>query len=410
VPIETLSDVIKGSGDKEMSFKDALRPVNPALVVVGASLGLSLLGVYAIDLAVETEPMLGRSGLPLAGTAIKQIAFTVFGLLSAAVVALPHHRLIGALSWPILAAVIALLVFLLIPFVPESIVRPRNGARGWINLGVTDFQPSEVAKVAYVLAVAHFLRYRRQHRSFKGLILPGLITLPVVGLITLQPDLGQASLFVPPLFAMLLAAGARIRHLVIVVLLASMVAPAMYPVLKPHQKRRFVAMVRQIQGDRTTADDMNFQSFTAQTVVGAGGVTGNTDRHARALLRYNRLPERHNDMIFAVIVTRTGLLGGIVVFGLYALWIGGGLVTAAVARDPFGRLVVVGLTAFVGAQAVINIGMTIGLLPVVGVTLPFVSAGGNSLVACWVMTGLIYNVGLHRPRPPFRPSFEFPDE
>lgn len=410
MPIETLSDVIKGSGDKEMSLKDALRPVNPAIVVVAASLGLSLLGVYAIDVAVATEPPLDRTGPPIAGTAIKQIAFTFMGLFAAAIVALPHHRLIGAISWPIMIAVLGLLVFLLVPFVPESIVRPRNGARAWINLGVADFQPSEVAKIAYVLVVAHFLRYRRQHRQFMGLILPGLITLPAVGLITLQPDLGQASLFIPSLFAMLVAAGARIRHLVIIVLLAALAAPAMYPVLKPHQKRRFVAMIRQIQGDRTTADDMNFQSFTAQTVVGAGGVAGNSDRHARALLRYNRLPERHNDMIFAVIVTRTGLIGGLAVFGLYTLWIGGALVTAAVARDPFGRLVVVGLTAFVGVQALVNIGMTIGLLPVVGVTLPFVSAGGSSMITCWVMTGLIYNVGLHRPRPPFRPSFEFADD
>ncbi|MEM9066619.1 MAG: FtsW/RodA/SpoVE family cell cycle protein [Planctomycetota bacterium] len=408
MPIETLADVIKGTGDPELPLKEALRPANPALGVVAASLGLSLVGVYAIDVAVVADPG-ARSGLPIATTALKQLIFTMMGLFAAAVVALPHHRIIGRISWALMALVLCVLVFLLVPFVPEALVRPRNGARAWINLGVTDFQPSEVAKVAYVLVVAHYLRYRKEHRTFRGLLMPGLITFPAVALITLQPDLGTASLFVPSLFAMLVAAGARLRHLTVIVLVAALAAPAMYPMLKPHQKRRFVAMLRQIQGDRTTADDMNFQSFTAQTVVGAGGVAGNADRRARALLRYNRLPERHNDMIYAVIVTRTGLLGGLAVLGLYGLWIGSALITAAVCKDPFGRLIVVGLTAFIAIQAVVNVGMTIGLLPIVGVTLPFVSAGGSSMITCWVMTGLIYNVGLHRPRPPFRQSFEFAD-
>lgn len=395
-------EAVKGTRDHTVRLRQALQPINPALLVVAASLALSLIGVYSIDVA-ESVQTTGR----LSGGALKQLVFTFIGLGAAGLFALPHYRYLRYVATLLMAASLALLVFLLIPAVPESIVKPRNGARGWINLGVTDFQPSEVAKIAYVLVVAHWLRFRKEHRSFKGLLAVGLITLPPVALITLQPDLGTSSLFIPSLFAMLVAAGAKIRHMVLIIVLATAAAPAMYPVLKDHQKTRIVALLKQIQGDRSSADDINFQSFTAQTMVGAGGVSGNTDEHARALLHYNKLPERHNDMIFAVIVNRFGLFGGLAVMGVYLVWIAGALLTAAACREPFGRIICVGLTGFVAAQMLVNIGMTVGLLPIIGITLPFVSYGGSSMLTSWLMTGLIFNVGLHRARPPFRPSFEY---
>jgi len=394
---------IKGTRDRSVRVCDAVTIANAAWIVVIASIGLSLVGVYAIDVATRVDPV----EMSVATTTVKQLVFLGVGLTAAFIVALPHYRLIGYFAEPAFIACIGLLIFLLIPFVPESIVTPRNGARGWINLGPADFQPAEVTKIAYVLVVARYLRFRRGHRTFGGLIVPGLITMEPVALITVQPDLGTASLFVPSLFAMLVAAGARLRHLMIIVVCAALAAPATYPLLRPHQKRRFVALVKQIQGDKTTADDINFQSFTAQTLTGAGGAAGTTDEHARALVYYNRLPERHNDMVFAVIVSRFGFLGGLGVIALYLTWIGGALLVSAMCREPFGRLIVVGLTAFIACQMIINIGMTIGIFPIIGVTLPFVSYGGSSLLTVWLMTGLIMNVAMHRARPPYRPSFEY---
>jgi rod shape determining protein RodA len=206
---------------------------------------------------------------------------------------------------------------------------------------------------------------------------------------------------------MLLAAGARLRHLCIVVVAAGLAAPAVYPFLLPHQKSRIIGLVHQIQGDRQGAFDNNYQSFTAQTLAGSGGLAGSTDPHARALVRFNRLPERHNDMIFAVVIARFGLLGGLAVLSIYFLWILGALLTAGYCKDPFGRLVAVGLCGFITAQVVVNIGMNIGLLPIIGITLPFLSYGGSSLLTVWIMTGLILNIGLRKPVPPFRPSFEY---
>lgn len=397
-----LATLIKGVDNPRMRIRDGLRLVHPAWLTVAASLGLSILGVYAIDLSQSSSAGLGS-------VAIKQAVFLCIGIGSALLIALPHYKLIGQVAWPVMIAVLALLVFMLVPVVPSWLVTPRNGTRGWIDLGVADFQPSEVAKIAFVLVVARQLRYQHHHRRLFGLLRPGFIAFVPVVLITLQPDLGTASLFIPSLFAMLVAAGAKLKHLTAIVLIALMAGPAAYPLLKPHQKARFVALVKQVRGDMTSAYDINYQSFTAQTLTGAGQTTGIPEDKARALIRFNSLPEAHNDMIVAVIVTRFGFVGGVGLIGLYLLWLAGALLSAGMCKHPFGRLTIVGLSAFIATQTVINIGMTIGLLPIIGVTLPYVSYGGSSMLTSWLMTGLIVNVAMRRPVAPIRPSFEYGD-
>ena len=114
-------------------------------------------------------------------------------------------------------------------------------------------------------------------------------------------------------------------------------------------------------------------------------------------------------MVYAVVVTRFGLLGGVGVLLLYLVWVVGALLTASSCRDPSGRLMCVGLAAFVAAQMIINVGMNVGVLPIIGITLPYVSYGGSSMLTSWVMAGLVASAGLHRTRPPFRESFEYAD-
>lgn len=377
---------------------------NPAWLCVIAALALSLLGVYAIDLAETASPLVEGQ---LAAVAWKQVVFIVIGLIAAVLTALPHYRWLSWVSLPALVGCIGLLVFLLVPFVPSSIVSARNGTRGWIDLGPVDLQPSEFTKIAYVLVVAHYLRYRSSHREIKGLVIPGLITAIPVGLITLQPDLGTASLFVPSLFAMLVAAGARLRHLTLIVVCVALAAPAVYPVLQPHQKTRIVALMRQYQSDTASARDINFQSYTAQNLIGAGGAAGLETERSRALVHYNRLPERHNDMVFAVVVNRFGFLGGLGLLAIGGVWIVGAVATSGVCRTPQGRLIGVGFAAFIATQIIVNVGMNVGLIPIIGITLPFVSYGGSSLLTVWIMTGLVMNVALHRDTRPYRSSFEY---
>jgi len=397
--------LIRGDARGE-AIRDALRLANPSWISVVAGLGLSVIGVAAIDLG-SSEP---GAGAALSSLAWRQIVFLIVGLMSAAVIGLAHFRVPSAFAWFFYAVGIGLLIFLLAPGVPASLVTPRNGTRGWIDLGPLDFQPAEAMKVAYVLVVARYLRWRSSHRRLLGLVVPFVITIPPVLLIAAQPDLGTAGLFGPALFAMLVAAGAKLRHIFLILAVGALLAPASWPLLRPHQKIRIIALMKQFEGDRSTAQDINFQSFTAQALIGSGGVEGNDDRASRSLVRYNALPERHNDTIFAVISLRWGLVGGIVVLAAYLAWIAGALLTAAVTIEPQGRLICVGVAAFVAMQAIVNIGMNLGLLPIIGITLPFISYGGSSLATVWLMTGLVVSVGLHPARPPFRNSFEYGDD
>jgi cell division protein FtsW (lipid II flippase) len=384
-----------------------LARIGPAWLTVSASLALSLLGLHAIRVGCAAEGTLAF-GLP--ELAVRQGIYLGVGILGAIAVCLPHYRLIGYASWVLYAAGVAMLVFLLIPIVPSAVVRPRNGARSWVDVGPIDLQPSELVKIAYVFALGWYLRFKANHRTLRGLLPPALITAVPVGLIMLQPDLGTALLFIPVLVSVLVAAGARLKHLVGALVIALAAAPAVYPLLLPHQKARLVGLVLQLKGDRSADQDINMQSTTAQRLIGAGGSSGLPEPHARALIRFNALPERHNDMIFAVIVNRFGLVGGLAVLGLYLAWSVGAMWTSILCREPFGRLVPIGFAGFIGTQAIVNIGMNVGLLPIIGITLPFLSHGGSSMFSSWIMTGCVCSIALRRPVVTMHRSFEWEDD
>ena len=366
---------------------------------VAAAGMLSILGAVAIG---TVPPGPGETNLAYA-----HLAHLVIGLAAAVAVVIPHYRVTQKLSYPLLGVVVLMLIFVLIPWVPESIVRPRNGARRWINVVVTDFQPSELAKIAWVLALASYLRYRENYRRVLGLLLPLAITLIPMALILKEPDLGTALLFLPTLFAVLVAAGAKLRHLAAVIVIGLTLALSMYPLLEPHQKDRINAMIAQAVGDDQYINDIGFQGDRAMTLVGAGQWTGVGRRHAAAMVIYNALPEDHNDMIFAVVTCRWGVLGAVAVWGMFLVLCGGGLLIAAQCKDPFGRLVSVGLVAVLFSQMAINTGMTIGIMPITGMTLPFVSAGGSSLVSAWIMVGLLVNIAMRRQRYLAKEAFDF---
>ncbi len=370
---------------------------NHASISVAGAAALSFFGLSAIS---TTEPAL----------AARQSIFLIIGIIAAAITAMPHYIWLRRFSYPLLGLTVLLLIFVMIPVVPDGLVRPRNGARRGINLGITDFQPSEIAKVAFVLALANWLRFRKNYRRLVGLFVPFTLTLIPMGLVLIEPDLGTALLFLPTLFAMLIGAGARLRHIAIISVLGLSAAPAMYPLLRDHQKDRIDAMIAQVTGDTRHIDDIGYQASRAQTLVAAGEINGLGKNRAHDLVTYNHLPEEHNDMIFAVVSARWGLMGGLLTILAFLAFIGGGLITAAQCRDAFGRLIVVGVIAVTFAQMTINIGMTIGLLPITGMTLPFVSYGGSSLVATWMMTGVIVSVARRRPRYLEREPFVFDEE
>ncbi len=389
--------------------------VHSGWFVVLSSVALCAIGVYCIHIAHALTPTPGSLS-PEAG---KQVMFVVLGLVAGAACAVPHYRWWLWMTWPMAIVTLALLALLLAPGVPDALVSARKGARRWIDLGPFDLQPSELAKVAYVFTTASYLRYRKNHRTVLGLIPPAVIVLVPMVLILVEPDLGTSLLFLPALVAMLVAAGAKLRHLIaasslglvmaLIIGAASVVFAQRgeYPLLRKHQVDRIQALLEMASGDDRFADDRGYQGRQAVTLVGAGGIDGHTEERSRALITFSRLPERHNDMIFAVFANRFGLIGAMGLMGLYACWVFGALWVAGKCKDAFGRLVVVGFTAMLGTQTLINLGETQGVLPITGMTLPFVSYGGSSLIVGFVMVGVIFSIAMRRPEHLWRESFEF---
>ena len=376
--------------DLQTAVRSIARPrisvLTPAWASVVAALGLSIFGILAIQSVAPAE-------------ASRQVAFLCLGVIAAAGATVVHYRVYEFFSPLMMAVVLMLLVFVLIPSVPESIVRPRNGARRWITIpGLLEFQPSELAKIAYVLLLGVYLTTRRHYRHFLGISAPLVLTFIPMALILKEPDLGTSLLFLPTLFAMLVVAGSRLHHLLIIGVLGLALGASMYPVLEDHQKERIAALADHWTGKRAMLQDEGFQGNKAMTLVGAGQLTGLGGDDGRILVTRNRLPEDHNDMIFAVVSVRWGFLGAVAMWGMYVLLGLGAILTAAQTSEPYGRLVVIGLAAMLFAQMVVNTGMTVGLLPITGMTLPFVSYGGSSLISVWVMVGIILSVGLRWPQ------------
>jgi cell division protein FtsW (lipid II flippase) len=296
--------------------------------------------------------------------------------------------------WSAVLFAVSLVLLVLVYFTPA-----RHGAHSWIPLGFINLQPSEPAKLAFILMLSHYLMYERNHRTLAGLVKPFLLTLVPLVLILREPDLGTAILFLPVLYSMLLAAGARLRHLALVTLLGVALTPALWKVMSAEQRSRVTSLFRQRDGGEVPRGD-DYHLHQSKQVIALGGPRG-SDAAGLAVadpLAYH-LPASRTDFVFCLIAERWGTAGVAGVLGLYLWLIGRGLVIAARTREPYGRLLAVGVVTLLGSQVVINTGMTVGFMPITGLTLPLMSYGGSSLMVTCIALGLLMNVAL-------RPGYE----
>ncbi len=360
----------------------------------------------------------------------KQIAYACAGLVCIVLVNLFNYRRLGPISYFLYGIVLFLLVIILvdkelftIPFVHD-----RKGIHRWIKVGFGFMiQPSEFCKIAFILALAWYLRFRSNYRTFKGLVGPFALTLLAMGLILLEPDLGTAVLLMPVLFTMLFVAGAKVKHLAIILCLGIAVSPL---IMRPYQRARITSVLLQndkifvaaqnnkrlakiLVGDpdklRTWKGEDGFQLLHAKRAIASGGLTGYGFAKGPYLQNqdYLNLPEADNDMVFPMIAHQFGILGCILVLGLYITIIACAIELAWLNTDPFGRLVAVGIAAMFAVQVLVNVGMTLGLMPITGLTLPLISYGGSSMVANLIAIGLLNNIGRHRPFSVAKKPFEY---
>lgn len=363
----------------------------PVLLAVGLLCGASSLAVAA------------AGGAVMSGAEHRNIAA---GLAALLLLLIPHYEWFGRLAYLALGAVVLLLAGVLL-------TEPINGSRRWFLVTSTlQVQPSELAKLAFICALAWYLRYRKTIRELRGLLIPFALMLVPCGLILKEPDLGTALLFPMVLYAMLIAAGARLRHLLLIVVVAGAVLPGFYPLLRPYQQDRVRSILAQwlhredsafIQAHRRGP---GYQQYMSMVAVASGGATGHGVGGAD-LVRRGILPEAHTDFIFAVVGSQWGFMGTATAVLLYLAFLAAGLEIAASTKDPFGRLVVVGIVSMILSQAWINIAMTVGLGPVVGIALPFISYGGSSLLTNMVAAGILLNVSVRRKTKTTRLSPEY---
>jgi cell division protein FtsW (lipid II flippase) len=375
----------------------------PILVSVLVLSGLGVLSIYADD------PSAGR----------RQIVFLGVALVCMFLFQAVNYQKLGRFAWPFYLLSLLLIGYTVAGAIiggasPLPGVTRRNGAYNWIGLGPITLQPSELMKIAFVMVMARYLRFRSNYRRLGGLIPPFLLALVPIGLILKQPDLGTALVFVPILIGMLFVAGARLLHLVGVIGLGISLLPLVwlagtdYPLfrhlpelVKPYQRERVYAMFRDDPG---TLERTGFQQQHALIAFGSGGITG---KGPARIPVGARVPEGHNDMIFALIGEQFGLVGSVVVIGGYMVLFLAGIEIASSTREPFGKLMAVGVVAALAGQAFLNLMVATKMMPVTGVTLPFISAGGSSLIASCMAAGLLLNIGQNRPMVIANDAFEY---
>ena len=297
------------------------------------------------------------------------------------------YRRAERLAYPVLAATFLALVAVLLPFIGHT----AGGARRWIGLGPFSFQPAEAAKLALVLYLAHSLAKKRDKvRIFSIGFLPHLLVAgALMGLCLLEKDLGTCVVMALVLFVMLFAAGAKVSY-ILGALLASL--PLVYNAIMgtPYRRVRFEAWLKPFEHRR----DAGYQMWESMVGIGSGGWFGQGLGQGRSKLFY--LPEAHTDFIAAVIAEEAGLVGLGLLILLYAVFVWRGLRASFQAADPFGCYLALGVTTLVGVQALVNLGVVTVLLPTKGLTLPFVSYGGSSLMTLLAGTGLLLSVSACR--------------
>jgi cell division protein FtsW len=316
----------------------------------------------------------------------KQVFFVLIGMTAMVLLTKLDYHLLRKWAYP---GVILSIILLLLIFVPHLGIR-AGGARRWLNLVFFSFQVTEFAKICIVLFLAHFLsRKVNVLKSFsRGVLAPLLVTFFIIGLIALEPDFGTAVIIAMILMMMLFLAGCSIKHLG--GLTALLIPAAVWMVMFKSYR---VDRLKVFLNPWSDPGNKGFQIIQSLLSFGSGGAFGVGIGDGMQKLFY--LPEPHTDFILSVIAEESGFVGVMAVICLFAVLIVRGFMVAFRAPDLFGTLLAAGLTMVLALGAFINIAGVMGLIPLKGLTLPFLSYGGTSLIMSLVAVGILLNISSH---------------
>jgi rod shape determining protein RodA len=352
-------------------------------ILVASTVAVALLGVVMVYSATR-----GTDDDPTTYFLQRQAMFVVIGVgLMAAMAAFDYRRL---RDWaiPIAGAALFLLFAVLTPLGTES-----KGIQAWFEVAGFQLQPAELAKLALIIGLAAFLTLEKEDIDGKRLAtILGISAVPMA-LIMLQPDLGTVLVFGVMSLAIVFVAGARPRHFAVLLLIGIIgtIGILNSNVLADYQQDRLTNFAN----PELNADGSGYNQQQSQTAISAGQLRGQ-GLFEGTQTGLGFVPEQHTDFIFTVVGEELGFVGGAIVLGLLTVILWRVWRTAQLARDEFGMLVCVGVLAMLTFQVFENIGMTMGIMPVTGIPLPFMSYGGSSILTAFAAIGLVLNVHIHR--------------
>jgi rod shape determining protein RodA len=350
-----------------------------------AALGLAALGVLMVLSATRgTDPDHYDMGFMQ-----RQLVYSIVGFVLMVLVASFDYRRLRSLAWLPYVATLLLLVLVL------AIGSATRGSQAWFELGSFQMQPSELSKIAVIVAVAALLAGRKAPLKLRlvGLSLV-LVGIPLA-LILMQPDLGTGLAFGAIAVGVLLAAGTRTRHLVLLTAFVTMACVGVLnsDYLDEYQRDRLTTFLDQENNQREESYNLD----QSKIAVGSGGPFG-AGLFDGTQTRLGNVPEQHTDFIFAAAGEELGFAGSATILALFSILAWRIWRTAQVAQDRFGTILCIGVLTMIVFQAFQNIGMTIGIMPITGLPLPFMSYGGSSVISAWLAIGLVLNVHMRRFR------------
>ena len=336
---------------------------------------LTAYGILAIRSAVTGAPAFAE--LPQ-----RQVLFAIFGIVVMLIFASIDYRVLTSSHWYVYAFIIASLVFVYLIGVIN------NDSRRWIDLGIIQIQPSEFGRIFLAITLAQFLVQRQRHIGRFSNTLLSLVYIGIpIALIFIQPDLGMSILFIVLWFVLIWLAGLPLSHFAVLAVVGVIAIILLFPALADYQRDRVLAFL-----DPQALPEQSFNIEQALISIGSGGWFGKGYlQGTQSQLGFLRV--QHTDFIFSVISEELGLIfGSLVVLGLMGFILMRILRVASISPDPAGRYIAAGIAAVLFFQTVVSVGMNLRILPVTGLTLPFVSYGGSSLITLYMGVGVVQSV------------------
>jgi rod shape determining protein RodA len=354
--------------------------------LITAAIGVACFGVLMIYSA--SRDRLQASGTDPAYFLKRQAAFVAVGIAVMVLAAAIDYRRLRDLAPIFYVGTVLVLLAVFSPLGQKS-----RGSQAWFLIGSYQLEPSEFAKVALILALAAFCGLYKGRLRARQLVVVLVLAAAPLALIYKQPDLGTSLVLGAVLITVLLVAGAKPRHLAVLGLLAvvGVVAVLHFGVLKQYQKDRLTAFLDPTTNTQASAYNLD----QSKIAISSGGVAGKgLFKGTQTNLSY--VPEQHTDFIFTAVGEQLGLIGSALLLGLFVLMVWRIWRTADLARDLGGTLICVGVLAMLVFQIFENVGMTMGIMPIAGIPLPFMSYGGSAVVASFAAIGLVLNVHMRR--------------